>query len=218
VAPHNFNFATRAALLLAALLAGCSKPVPPDTAPASDVSAAPTEAAPAPPAETAPPAQVTPPDPAAPVPAPPPPTDPSPTPKPAVANEPSLESMRAAIPSAKMSVAASLRYQFDGPVLPNQPVTLHLAAVPRVAGTNLRVSVKPAEGLSVAATPLSVQKATAGDVYRQQLSVTRVAASATQIRVLVTMDMPEGTAFGFFSIPLDAENQPPNKQDSVKQR
>ena len=41
-----------------------------------------------------------------------------------------------------MSVAVDLRYQFDGEALPNQPVTLHLAAVPRVAGANLSVSVQ----------------------------------------------------------------------------
>ena len=46
--------------------------------------------------------------------------------------------MLAAIPSAKMSVAVDLRYSFDGAVLPNQPVIVHLAAVPRVAGSNLQ--------------------------------------------------------------------------------
>jgi hypothetical protein len=204
--------------MLVALLAGCSKPpaevpTPADTAPA----VAPTTTPP-PGGDTVPSPEASPPDPAAPAPAPPPPTDPAPAPKPAAAIEPSVESMHAAVPSAKMSVAADLHYQFDGPVIVNQPVTLHLAAVPRVAGTNLRVSVKPVEGLSVAAAPLSVEKANAGDVYRQQLAVTRLASSPTELRVLVTMDMPEGTAFGFFSVPLDPSNAVQSKQESVKQR
>ena len=41
-----------------------------------------------------------------------------------------------------MSVAVDLRYSFDGAALPNQPVTLHLAAVPRVLGSKLSVTVK----------------------------------------------------------------------------
>ena len=46
--------------------------------------------------------------------------------------------MLAAIPSTKMSVAVDLRYSFDGAVLPNQPVNVHLAAVPRVGGRQAR--------------------------------------------------------------------------------
>jgi hypothetical protein len=152
-----------------------------------------------------------------PAPAPPPPTEPSAVPKPAAANEPRIETMHAATPSAKMSVAVDLRYQFDSVPLPNQPVMLHLAAVPRVAGTNLRVSIKQAHGLQVAAGELEVQKTSAAGVYRQQFSVTRLEDSPAQLRVLVTMDVPEGAGFGFFSIPLDAGTTA-QKLDSVKQR
>jgi hypothetical protein len=55
------------------------------------------------------------------------------------------------------------------------------------------------------------------DVYRQQFAVTRAAASATQIRVLVTMEAAEGTGFGFFTIPLEGGTST-QKLDSVKQR
>ena len=82
--------------------------------------------------------------------------------------------MLAAIPSTKMSVAVDLRYSFDGAVLPNQPVIVHLAAVPRVTGGNLKVSVQQAAGLQVAAGPLTVQKTSASGVYRQQFSLTRL--------------------------------------------
>ena len=126
--------------------------------------------------------------------------------------------MQSATPSAKLSVSVDLRYQFDGAVLDNQPVMLHLAAIPRVAGTNLHVTVKQVAGLDVAAGALSVQKVNATGVYRQQFAVTRRASAPANMRVLVTMDMPEGAGFGFFSIPLDGGTNPQNKQDSVKQR
>jgi hypothetical protein len=185
------RFMARVALL-ATLLAGCAQPAPP-----------------APPAP--PPAQ-----PAA-APAPSTPAEPSTVPKPVAANEPGIETMHAAIPSAKMSVSVDLRYQFDGAVLPNQPVTLHLAAVPRVAGTHLRVSVKQVAGLQIASGPLEIQKADAAGVYRQQLSLTLLAAAPENVRVLVTMDMPEGAGFGWFTIPLDGGTSAQNKAESVKQ-
>ena len=61
-----------------------------------------------------------------------------------------------------------------------------------------------------------MQKASAHDAYRQQLSITRD-ASAPELRVLVTMDLPEGSSFGFFSIPFEPGKKS-QKQDSVKQR
>jgi hypothetical protein len=125
--------------------------------------------------------------------------------------------MLAAIPSTKMSVAVDLRYSFDGDVLPNQPVIVHLAAVPRVGGANMRVSVQKAEGLQLAAGPLTVQKATASGVYRQQFSLTRLAGTPEPLRVLVTMQMGEDTGFGYFTIPLDGGTNA-QKQESVKQR
>jgi hypothetical protein len=125
--------------------------------------------------------------------------------------------MRAAKASAKISVPVDLRYSFDGVVSANQPVTLHLAAVPRVAGSNLNVSVKSADGVRVDSAPLAVSKANASGIYRQQLVVTRLAGSAETIRVLVTMDLGEGSGFGFFTIPLDGGTTA-QKLDSVKQR
>lgn len=133
-------------------------------------------------------------------------------------SDPDVSSMHAAIPSAKMSVAADLKYQFDGSVVEGQPVTLHLAVIPRVAASNLNVSVKQVDGLQIAMTPLTVQKATASNVYRQQLSITKTAVAPSNLRVLVTMDMPEGKSFGFFSVPLDGSAPAQTKQDSPKLR
>jgi hypothetical protein len=211
-----------AAVLLAMLLAGCAKPAPPPENPPPPEP--PAQVAPAipdapPPAEALPGPDEVPADPAAPAPAAPPPTEPTATPKPAAAIQPSLDSMSVAIPSAKMSVAVDLRYSFDNATLPNQPVTLHLAAIPRAPGANLKVSVKQVEGVELSAGPPNLQKsgASGADVLRRQYSVTRGANAPSQLRVLVTMDMAEGSAFGFFSIPLEAGTTA-QKTDSVKQR
>jgi hypothetical protein len=218
----TISFRTAAgAALLAALLAACAKPAPPESPPAAEP---PAQTAPAPP-DVAPPADALPaPDaaPGAPVQPPPdapPPTEPTATPKPAAANAPSVDSMKVATPSAKMSVAAELRYSFDTAALPGQPAILHLAVIPRAPGANLKVSVKQVDGVQLAAGPANLQKAGAGgaDVYRQQYSVTRSASSPPQLRVLVTMDMASGSGFGFFSVPFDGGTTA-QKQDSVKQR
>jgi hypothetical protein len=212
------------AILCAMLLTACGKPSP-SPAPADQPPPSPTEEAPA----SAPaPSEVPPPDespaaPAQPSPDAPPPTESSPAPKPtAAANEPALDSMQLAGPaaksSAKLSVPVDLHYSFDGQPLANQPVTLHLAAVPRVTGTHLTVSFKKVQGIDVTTGgALNVQKATAHGAYRQQYAVTRQASAPAEIRVLVTMDLPEGQAFGFFSVPFEAAPKP-GKQDSVKQR
>jgi len=208
-----------AATLLLLTLAACDKSPPseipgPSPAPAETPDAAPVPA----PTEEAPPTE-TPASPAQPEATPPPPEEPSAVPKPTASLVgPDLESMQIARPSAKLSVPVDLRYQFDSEPLPGQPVTLHLAAVPRVAGSNLKVSVKQAEGVQFgSAGPLRVQKATPSGLYRQQLSVTRGSAGAQSLRVLVTMDMGEGVAFGYYSIPFSS-GPTAQKLDSVKQR
>ncbi|HEU4780219.1 MAG TPA: hypothetical protein VFS58_10095 [Steroidobacteraceae bacterium] len=205
------------AALLALLLAGCEKPAPasaPVPPPESPAHATPDVPA-SPPPGVAPAPDVAP----APVPAPDalPPAEPSSIPKPAASQEPAVDSMLAAIPSAKMSVAVDLRYSFDGPVLANQPVNVHLAAVPRAGGAKLTVSVQESSGLQIAGSPLNVQKTSALGIYRQQFSLTRLAAGTRELSVLVIMEMEGGSGFGYFTIPLDGGTNP-QKQDSVKQR
>jgi len=216
--------AAAGATLLAALLGGCAKPEP---APEAAQPPAPSPATPAvpdaaPPADTVPAPDTMPsPDampggPAQPAPDAPSPTEPSAAPKPTAANEPRVESMRAATPGAKMSVAADLRYSFDSEVVAGQPAMLHLAAVPRAPGVNLRISVQQAKGLQIAPGPMRLQKSSATDVYRQQVSVTKLAAAPTEMWVLVTMETAEGSGFGYFSIPLAGTIA--QKEDSAKQR
>lgn len=214
------------AALLATLLMACdsapqgegASKQPDQPAPATG---APTDSVPAPaeaPSEMPPPDQA-PTAPAQPAPSAPPPTEPSPVPEPvAAANEPALETMKSARPPAKLGVPVDLRYSFEGEPLANQPAILHLAAVPRVTGTNLAVNIKTVNGIQVAAAgPLAVNKASANGAYRQHFAITRQASAPEELRVLVTMDMPEGTGFGFYSIPLDGGTKS-QKLDSVKQR
>jgi hypothetical protein len=208
--------AAAGAFCLTALLAGCAKPAP--EAPPPE---APPQVAPAvpevPPAETLPAPDAAPTAPAQPAPDAPPPTEPSAAPKPTAAQEPSLDSMSPATPSAKMGVAVNLLYSFDAAPSPNQPVMLHLAAVPRAAGTNIQVTVKQADGLQMASGPLSAQKIGNSNVYRQRVSVTRQDRAASQLQVLVSMNMGDDLAFGFYTIPLDGGTNA-QKQDSVKPR
>jgi len=203
------------AALLAMALAGCDKPAPqvtpePATQPAPAPAPVPSEATPS---ETTP----------APPPDAPAPTDPSGVPKPASSPaptaEPPVDTMLAAIPSqnSKLGVGIDLRYSFDGAVLPNQPVTVNLAAMPRVGYSSLKVTVQEAPGYQLAATPLNVQKASASGVYRQRFSMTKVSANPEPLRVLVVAEMGENSAFGYFTIPLP-DGTSPQKTESVKLR
>lgn len=116
---------------------------------------------------------------------------------------PELGAMKLAAVSSKLGVPVDLRYQFDGEVEQGRPVTLHLAAVPRVAGSNLRVSIKQEPGVEASAAAIDVRKANATSAYRQQLSITRREGGPRELRVLVTMDLPEGSAFGYYSVPFE---------------
>jgi hypothetical protein len=219
-APIRLVFASA---LLALTLAACDKPKPTVTdEPASAPVPAPAGEVPAPSGDA--PAPAVPPEdaptgPAQPAPEAPPPTDSSPAPKPtAAASAPALESMSSASPAnAKIGVPVDVRYSFDSEVLPNQPVQLSLAVVPRVAGQDLQISVQQAEGVDFSEGTLSVQKAAAAGVYRKQLAVTRQ-AGATELKVLVTMGLAGGSAHGFYTIPFQPPVKNSQKLDSVKQR
>ena len=198
--------------LMALALLACAKSTPPAepaSAPAKEAAGqAPDEAPDATPTDEATPAPPEPSDPST----MPPPQDP-----PAASTEPDLNSMPLARPSAKISVAADVRYQIDGPIAPGQSATLHVAVVPRIAGAPMQVSLSEKAGLTIAAGPARVQKLGNRDVIRRQYAVTRATESAREIRVLVTMDAAEGTGFGFFTIPLESST-PSRKLDSVKQQ
>jgi hypothetical protein len=201
--------------LLGVALAGCAKPKP-ETVPQAPVDV-PAQAAPAvpdiPPPVESPALDIAP----ASAPETPPPTEPSPVPKPVALAEPAVESMHTATPTGKLGVAVDLRFSFEGAVLPNQPVIVHLAAVPRVSGGNIQVSVQQAAGLQIASGPQSVEKTAASSVYRQQFSLTKLTGTPEPLRVLITMEVGKNSSFGYFTIPLDPGTNA-QKLESVKQR
>lgn len=179
-----------AGALTIALLTACDKPAPAPERPAPAVPA--PEAAPAAsaPATTIPPAAAA-----------------------KVSDTgPAIAAMRLAMVSSKMGVPVDLHYQFDGDVQTGRPVMLHLAAVPRVDGGNLVVSIKEAPGIVATTKPLAAQKASAKTAYRQQLSLTKLEGGPAELRVLVTMELPEGSAFGWFGVPFNAEPAAKNQE------
>lgn len=184
------------AMLLTVALGAC-RPKAPESPPAP-TPPAPETVAPAEAAVTAPEAAQSPQTPVAPGGAAPA----SATPAPESVKGPALAAMALASTSTKLGAPVDLRYSFDGPVEAGRPVTLHLAAVPRAGGSNLTVSIKEEAGIQAAAAPITVQKASAGTAYRQQLSVTRAADGPAEVRVLVTMDMPIGQSHSWFSVPF----------------
>lgn len=141
------------------------------------------------------------------------------SPAPAARPEPDLAAMKTAVAprDSKMGVPVDLRYQFEGEVEVGRPVTLHLAVVPQVNGSNLSVSLKEDAGLQATVAPINVQKASASTAYRQQLSLTRLAGGPAELRVLVTMEVDGGSAFGFFSVPLTAAAPSSAKGTSLQQ-
>jgi hypothetical protein len=132
-----------------------------------------------------------------------------------MAGEIAVSSMYLAEPPQKLGAPVDLRYQFEGDVKSGLPVTLHLAVVPRVAGSNLVVSVKKESGISTTAGDLTAQKATASTAYRQELSVTKLAGGPSELHVLVMMETPQGSAHSWFNIPFDRP-PPASKQQPVK--
>jgi hypothetical protein len=123
--------------------------------------------------------------------------------RPAAGSEPELSGMKVAqVVSDKTGVPVELRYQLDGDAMAGQPVTLYLAAVPRVEGTNLSVSIKAEPGLEFPKETLNAQKAQVATAYRKQVRLTRLSGGPQELRVLVTMDFPIGQGFTWYTVPL----------------
>lgn len=116
---------------------------------------------------------------------------------------PDISSMNLAEAQHKMGVPVDLHYRIDGDAKSGQAVTLHLAAVPRTAGSNLVMSIKKESGIHFTAPEFAVQKVSAAAAYRQQLSVSKVAGSPAVLNVLIMMEVAGGSAHGWFRIPLD---------------
>jgi hypothetical protein len=121
--------------------------------------------------------------------------------------EPSIEQMSLATPIGKVSVPVDVRYQPSGPPLRDQPMTLQLAFVPRVAGQNLRVEFPPSDSVTIESGIAGVvqQKADAASAYRRNIVVTPRQSDGGEVRVLVSMDVEGGRYFGIYTVALGGE-------------
>ncbi len=128
--------------------------------------------------------------------------------------DPPLERMSLAHGAAgKISVPMDVRYEFDTTPGVDRPATLKLAFVPRVSGQNLRVEFPSAQGIKLEgiSTPLTAQKAEASSAFRRNLVVTPLSAAASELRVIVSMDIGGGRYFGVYVIPFAAPAEAPGK-------
>lgn len=116
---------------------------------------------------------------------------------------PLLSSMVLADRQNKRGVPVDLHYQFDGAVVADRPIMLHIAAVPRATGMNLTVDIRKELGISAVAGETAAQKPRIAVPFRQQFRVTRFTNGPSGLSVLVTMEMPEGTSHGWFNIPFN---------------
>lgn len=117
----------------------------------------------------------------------------------------SVEHMLSARSSGKARVPVDVRYSFSSPPATDQSARLQLAFIPRVAGQNLHVEFPASDSVTVQSdnkpTSFALQKAEAQGIYRHELLITP-RNLATEIRVLVSLDVAGGRYFGIFSIPL----------------
>jgi hypothetical protein len=125
---------------------------------------------------------------------------------------PPLEQMPLAQASERMSVPVDVHYS-SGNATAGQPMALHLAFVPRVAGENLRVEFPHAKNATVetAKADFVQQKADADSVIRRSIVVTPHQDGGARVRVIVSMDVEGGRFFSVFSIPVGAADAAPPK-------
>jgi hypothetical protein len=119
---------------------------------------------------------------------------------------PPLKQMPLARAPERMSVPVDVHYS-TGEAAPGQPMTLHLAFVPRVAGENLRVEFPHSKSATIETPKVDFvqQKADAASVIRRSIVVTPLQESGARVRVIVSMDVEGGRFFSVFSIPVGAD-------------
>ena len=95
-----------------------------------------------------------------------------------------------------------LRYQLDGDAMAGQPVTLHLAAVPRVEGTNLVGEHQGRARPRVPERNVECAEGRGRDGLSQAGAPDAHGGGPQELRVLVTMDFPIGQGFTWYTVPL----------------
>jgi hypothetical protein len=103
----------------------------------------------------------------------------------------------------KRGVPADVRYRFESSVELNKATGLVVEVKPHIVVDKMSVEVKGSGGVRVDAAPVAaIQKALPSQIYRQNLSITPLAEGADAVQVMITMESPEGLAFGIYQIAL----------------
>jgi hypothetical protein len=122
---------------------------------------------------------------------------------------PPLDDMQLARASGKLGPPVDVRYQLSGSATKYQPVTLQLAFVPRLDGSNLRVEFPDTDGVAIetGSKKIASQKASKSDVLRHALLVTPTAADSGEVRAYVSIDVGSAKYAGIVSIPIGERSQ-----------
>jgi hypothetical protein len=125
-----------------------------------------------------------------------------------------LEQMALARPSGKIGAPVDVRYLVSGVVAKDQPATVQLAFIPRVAGSNLQVQFPETAGVTIetGAQDLQMQKTVPSDVMRHRLLVTPTAGDAGEMRAIVSIELDGGRFFTVYTIPIGSADQAESKR------
>ena len=118
--------------------------------------------------------------------------------------------------AGKISAPVDVRYQLTGAVESNQPVVVSLVLTPRVTGTRLTAELADSATLQLAKQTLvfASAKTTAGTALRRSFSITPGTMPATEVLVLVSIDVDGARYASYFRLPLS--DQPSAKTERAK--
>ena len=123
--------------------------------------------------------------------------------------------------AGKISAPVDVRYQLTGAVESNQPVVVSLVLTPRVTGTRLTAELADSATLQLAKQTLvfASAKTTAGTALRRSFSITPGSITpgttpATELLVLVSIDVDGARYASYFQLPLS--DQPSAKTERTK--
>ena len=123
--------------------------------------------------------------------------------------------------AGKISAPVDVRYQLTGAVESNQPVVVSLVLTPRVTGTRLTAELADSATLQLAKQTLvfASAKTTAGTALRRSFSITPGSITpgtvpATEVLVLVSIDVDGARYASYFRLPLS--DQPSAKTERAK--
>jgi hypothetical protein len=111
---------------------------------------------------------------------------------------------RPVLPEGKRMAPVDVAYRVIGPLTPGQPAVIELSLTPRLAASALELEVAPtiAYRIERSNAPIALGKVGAGMALRHSLTVTPVAGTPQDMRILVSVDVPGARYASVFRIPL----------------